>query len=157
MKWIITVLLLCAPWEGGGRKVSCKICNKNFYAKQCSEKYNRGKFCSRKCYAEWLSQNNRGEAHPNWQGGKSFEPYGLKFNKQLKERIRIRDNFICQECGKTQNELKRKLAIHHIDYCKQNNNPDNLVSLCVSCHPKTNFGRKEWENYYKNKIRGVKK
>jgi len=33
-----------------------------------------------------------GENHPNWKGGVSFDPYCHKFNNQLKERIRNRDN-----------------------------------------------------------------
>jgi len=92
------------------------------------------------------------DKHPNWMGGKSFEPYGTKFNKELKEQIRQRDNYTCQECGKTQEELKELLSVHHIDYNKQHNLPLNLISLCRKCHLKTNYNRKHWTNYFKMKM-----
>src|SRR3990167_511175 len=90
------------------------------------------------------------DKNPNWQGGKSFEPYGLEFNKKLKEQVRLRDRYRCQECFRHQSELKQKLNIHHIDYNKQNNNPNNLISLCKNCHTQTNFNRENWTEYYKD-------
>ena len=107
-----------------------------------------------------ISQANKGEKSKFWQGGKSFEPYGLEFNKQLKEQIRKRDNYRCQECLRHQSELRTKtnkpykLHIHHIDYKKKNNNPSNLISLCRGCHVQTNFKRDNWENYFKLSIQG---
>lgn len=88
----------------------------------------------------------------NWAGGKSFEPYGKTFNNELRKQIRKRDNHTCQECGKHQRELKRKLSIHHIDYIKSHNSSFNLISLCGKCHLKTNRDRKHWTNYFKMKI-----
>jgi len=87
-----------------------------------------------------------------WKGGKSFEPYGIKFNNELREQIRKRDTYTCSECGKTQKQLQRKLSIHHINYDKKNNFEYNLISLCLKCHMKTNFNRKHWENYFKMKM-----
>jgi len=92
-----------------------------------------------------------GEAMPNWQGGISFEPYTAEFNNGLKLQIRKRDNYTCQECGKTEKQLKRKLSIHHIDYNKKNNDENNLISLCSKCHGKTNFKRKDWTTYFQKK------
>ncbi len=99
-----------------------------------------------------------GKNHPAWLGGKSFKPYGLAFNKKLKEFIRKRDYYRCQECFKHQSELftkkrkQKKLSIHHIDYDKQNNNPDNLISLCQPCHSKTGFKRKDWTKHFQKVI-----
>jgi 5-methylcytosine-specific restriction endonuclease McrA len=42
------------------------------------------------------------------------------------------------------------LAIHHIDGNKQNCNPDNLITLCKSCHSRTNHGSTYWQNYLTN-------
>ncbi len=92
------------------------------------------------------------EETPNWRGGASFEPYGLEFNDKLKERIRERDNYTCQECKMHQDELGYKLPIHHIDYDKQNNLMDNLIALCRSCHAQTNFGREDWTDYFNARI-----
>jgi hypothetical protein len=97
------------------------------------------------------------EKASNWQGGLSFEPYSEEFNDQLKERIRQRDNYRCQQCFRHQDELffsngkKYKLMIHHTDYNKKNNDPLNLISLCVNCHSQTNFKREDWTKYFKEK------
>ncbi len=93
--------------------------------------------------------------HPHWKGGKSFEFYPGEFNTKLKEQIRKRDNYTCQECNFTEEQLSYTLSVHHIDYNKKNNNPNNLISLCRSCHSQTNFGRDDWSEYFNNKIIGV--
>ena len=89
-----------------------------------------------------------GSEHPNWQGGTSFEPYTLDFNDKFKEMIRERDNHYCINCNKHQSESKKILSIHHIDYDKKNIETTNLISLCTSCHAKTNFDRECWEDYF---------
>jgi len=93
-----------------------------------------------------------GENNPNWQGGVSFEPYSQDWTKDLKEQIRQRDNYQCQICFVHQEELsyKQKLDVHHIDYDKKNCNPDNLISLCKSCHVKTSNkkNREQWVDYF---------
>jgi hypothetical protein len=83
-----------------------------------------------------------GEGNSNWQGGKSFELYGPEFNNTLKEQIRKRDNHQCQECGWFQMALGYRLPVHHKDFNKKNNDPDNLISLCRSCHTKINRNNK---------------
>jgi 5-methylcytosine-specific restriction endonuclease McrA len=82
----------------------------------------------------------------NWQGGKSFEPYTVDWTKTLKRSIRERDKYTCQICG-----IEPSCYVHHIDYDKPNCNPDNLITLCVSCHSKTNGKREEWIKYFKDK------
>lgn len=126
------------PWNRGKKTVfpKCKICGN-------SVGDSRTKIC-RKCFVK--------ENHCQWLGGKSFEPYGLEFNNDLKDVIRNRDRRKCFICGKTELENKAKLIVHHIDYNKQNNNPKNLVSLCRKCHLKTNYGRTNWIDYFKNKV-----
>ena len=99
-----------------------------------------------------MSKAKKGEKNPFWQGGISFEPYGLEFNDELKEQIRKRDNYQCQECGYFQKDLGYNLSVHHIDYNKKNNDPVNLISLCKNCHRKTGFNRDNWIDYYKQKV-----
>lgn len=102
----------------------------------------------------------KGNLPHNFNNWSSFEPYGKGFNNKLREQIRKRDNYRCQECFRHQDELfykngkSYKLSIHHIDYNKNNNNPNNLISLCLNCHVQTNYKRKDWINYYNNKLLG---
>lgn len=102
--------------------------------------------------SKYFSLNRMGKRNPNWTDGKSKEPYALEFNDELREFIRKRDRFICQNinCGISQKECLRKLTIHHIDYDKKNNDPINLIALCASCNSKVNFNRKYWKNYYED-------
>ena len=100
-----------------------------------------------------------GELSPNWQGGKNSETYGPEFNDRLRQQIFERDHGICQVCKLHKEQLqflfKRNnwiFHIHHIDYNKKNNDPINLLLLCIKCHLITNGNRNYWENYFKSLI-----
>ena len=93
------------------------------------------------------------EKCPNWQNGKSYEIYPLGWNKTFKEQIRRRDEYKCQICGIPEVENDRKLHVHHIDYNKKNISPNNLISLCTSCHVKTNTERNYWKELLSKKER----
>lgn len=93
----------------------------------------------------------RRENNPNWKGGISFEPYPEEWVDDLRDSIRKRDSYVCQVCGIFQDELigfQKKLHVHHIDYNKKNLDPNNLISLCNSCHMKTGFNREYWMEYF---------
>ncbi|MCK9370949.1 NUMOD3 domain-containing DNA-binding protein [Candidatus Dojkabacteria bacterium] len=92
------------------------------------------------------SSQRVGEKASNWKGGKSFEPYSVDWNNTLKRSIRERDKYICQLCTLPQGD--EALSVHHIDYNKLNCNPTNLITLCRSCHTKTNGKRDYWTNYF---------
>jgi len=79
-----------------------------------------------------------------------FNPYGNEFTHELREYIRNRDNYTCQECGKHQkdNNKNKKLEVHHVDYDKNNNIEENLISLCKSCHTATLSNREYWIDKY---------
>jgi ribosomal protein L37AE/L43A len=52
----------------------------------------------------------------------------IPFLKAKKEVLK-RDNYQCQLCKRN-----IKLLVHHIDCNKNNNNLDNLITLCIQCH-----------------------
>lgn len=74
--------------------------------------------------------------------------YGSEFDNSLKEQVRFRDKYTCQLCGCSQLENGSQLDCHHIDYNKKNNDINNLISLCDTCHCKTNTNRKYWTNRF---------
>ena len=91
-----------------------------------------------------------GENSHFWAGGKSFEKYGVDWTATLRRSIRERDNYSCVMCGKLQSDFA--FSVHHIDYDKKNCNPDNLITLCKSCHQKTNFDREKWIIYFSSRL-----
>lgn len=97
------------------------------HKKKLSEAH-KGKYC--------------GDKHPNWQGGKSFEPYSIDWTKTLKRAIQERDYFTCQLC-----KVQENLCVHHIDYNKKNCCSENLITLCMSCNAKVNFNRNYWSKF----------
>lgn len=94
----------------------------------------------------------RGKEHYNWQGG--ITPLTRRrtrgiFWKQIADRIRERDNNNCRMCGFEGNG--KKLPVHHIIsfMISKNNNPNNLITLCQSCHIKSeNKDREDWIKYF---------
>ena len=117
----------------------------NFQHKQLAEKnWVKLSFCQ-----QMANVGSEVERAIKWNGGSSFEPYPISWTTQLKESIRIRDEHICQICGKTTKQNGRKLDIHHIDYTKENLDIENLISLCHSCHTKTNYNREIYIEFFK--------
>jgi len=109
----------------------------NFYGKHHTDEVKRKLSLLR-------SKNLRDNA-PNWRGGVSFEPYSVDWTNTLKKSIRERDHYTCQVCFNIGN------CVHHVDYDKQNCNPNNLITLCERCHNKTGTNRKKWMEYFNKK------
>lgn len=89
-----------------------------------------------------------GENHPNWQGGKSYEPYCPKWTEDLRRRIRAFFDHMCVCCGKTTEENTEELSCHHVSYDKMvccNDMPARFAALCHRHHNITNRERDRWE------------
>jgi len=61
----------------------------------------------------------------------------------LREKIRERDNWTCQICGKIWNKKTRRLDVHHLDLELEGYNGskyranlqfDKMITLCHKCH-----------------------
>jgi hypothetical protein len=157
-------------FNGGAKKrdihkksVPCSQCGVELF--RFPSLINEKNFCNDTCYGKWRSENFKGEANPNfgntamngagnsnWKGGISYEPYPPIFvDKRFKAGIRERDNHECQnpDCRGEVNTL----TCHHIDYDKKNCNPENLITLCVSCNCRANYNRDFWQAGYTEIIR----
>jgi len=102
------------------------------------------------------SKRMKGKKHPNYIEGLDRK-YPLEFDNQLKQQIRKRDDYTCQNCNMTEEEHiivhGRVLDVHHIDYDKDNLAPENLISLCQSCNIRANYNRKYWIEYFQTKTK----
>lgn len=136
-------------WSGGTVQLECDVCGDRF------ERYpgNVGSdvtVCSDDCRAEWLSDAFSGEGHPNWKGGNNPN-YGKGWN-EVRRKALERDDHRCIVCGTTREELGRNPDVHHIrpvrafaesehHEVEDAHDLDNVVSLCIGCHRKAEFGK----------------
>lgn len=152
-------------WKGGLLTRKCKECDNSMLAKPSLLKTNRNQFCSRSCYAIWMSKNRRREQVPSWKGGITEKTRlirnSLKYINWRKEVFK-RDRWTCIKCG-----IKgKKIHAHHIKNFKiiiediSNKFPlfnevdvylgytplwdlNNGITLCTDCHKKEHIRRKQ--------------
>ena len=119
----------------------CEQCGAEFE----SYEYRNQKYCSHAC-RNMAYRKLTGELSHCWRGGKTKIADRLKTSSEYREwraSVFDRDNYTCQECGKTNCYLEA----HHIK--EKSNYPelifdvDNGVTLCHECHKKTdNYANK---------------
>lgn len=131
--------------KGKGKIYQSEICG-------CGQHKDPRAFTCRKCMGKRVSERQWGNKNPMWNGGTSYLPYPPSFNKQLKETIRVRDNFTCKGCGIPELEFNKCLMVHHIDYNKKNMDKTNLICLCRRCHNQSTLRRKEWQQKLSKKM-----
>lgn len=87
------------------------------------------------------------------------QKYPKEFNRALKERIKERDNYACQNCGISQYQyllLKgRKLSVHHIDFNKSHSEDANLITLCKECHSLVHIYGESWQNIFELAVKKI--
>lgn len=115
----------------------CKTCGKIFYRKRSHVKRFGGKYCSLSC----AGKARVGERGSNWRGGRSRLPYIHNWHR-VARRIRKRDSWTCRLCSNFGKD------VHHIDYDRGHNTADNLITLCRSCHARTNTNRTFWQRTF---------
>jgi len=81
--------------------------------------------------------NRRGKYHPAWKGGKTDESKIWRKRIEYKlwrEAVFIRDDYICQKCGRRGYQLHP----HHIQAFAERKELrfaiDNGITFCISCH-----------------------
>lgn len=91
------------------------------------------------------------ENHSNYKGGSFLSQCHPNFTEFFREKIRTRDNYSCQLCDKVEEVLGRALSVHHVYYDSETNdcsNDSDFITLCASCHMKTNYNRKYWTEFF---------
>lgn len=136
-------------WNGGKQQFSCTICDESV-TRYPSEVTGDVVVCSEECRHEWLSNSFTGDGHPNWKGGGN-EAYGTGWNA-IRRNALERDGYSCGICGKPKAEIGRNPDVHHIipvrAFIESDRHEktdvhtlDNVISLCVACHRKADFGK----------------
>lgn len=97
-----------------------------------------------------ISAYQQGIKLEDWKDYVSYEPYDSKFTKEFKKEIKNRDNYICMLCGVHGEKINNRFYIHHINYDKLLSIPQNCISLCNSCHSKTNSNRTHWIKFFQD-------
>lgn len=137
-------------WSGGKIEATCELCGSPFRRNRSALAKGSATLCSRECHSKWLSEEFTGEGHPNWKGGGS-ELYGPGW-RRAKLTTLERDDHTCLLCGISNEELGRNPDVHHIVPVRtfvETPGADktdahvarNLVTLCVTCHRRADFGR----------------
>lgn len=91
---------------------------------------------------EIMGKRKEGKNHWCWKDGRVY------YERKFREAIRKRDNHICILCFKHQgNNL---LDVHHINYDNTLNIFENGITLCRSCHIKTNYNKLHWINFFQS-------
>lgn len=96
--------------------------------------------------------NKKGNPNDKLIRRRILEKYNPNFNKKFKILIRKRDNQVCMLCRIHREKLKKVLDVHHVNYNKFLSIPPNCISLCHSCHPKTNHNRKHWIKFFQSML-----
>lgn len=138
---------------------NCSYCDKALRRKECLLKKMKHAFCNKNCMENWQKENSHlvsGENSVHWRGGK-INYYGPNW-LEMRRKARKRDNYTCQDCGKTEAELNQELSVHHktpfsfFDSYKEANRLENLVSLCeYPCHRNRHSGEGHPSKFDKNK------
>jgi len=110
-----------------GEKISKAKKGKKFYS---PSQYVKGQEATKGAFKE-------GRLNPCWNGGGRLK-YAEGFTLKLRQRIKTRDNYTCQDC-----RHKNNLVIHHKEFQKNNHHPDKLITLCSSCHRKRHIKKED--------------
>jgi len=107
--------------------LTCQECGSEYERKKCEA--DGSNYCSRKC----ADLARRKPGNVSYYGGNWY---------QMRRVVRSRDCFRCRRCGVHEDECNTELHVHHIvpirefDEPEEANTPNNLVTVCPSCHGK---------------------
>lgn len=125
-----------------GKLKKCEQCGEKTRVRKWNDRKNSRTFCDKDCHGKWLSENRKGENHPNYNGGYDY-PYNGSWNR-VRELTIKRDYGKCRMCRLTRRECEnnygRDLHVHHkiptsyFDDVEEAHVLHNLITLCPDCH-----------------------
>lgn len=67
--------------------------------------------------------------------GSEYHQEQRRLKESIKRRVKKRDDYTCQDCGRSQNQVV-ELHVHHIKPRSEggSNHSSNLITLCDYCH-----------------------
>jgi hypothetical protein len=123
----------------------------------CIDLFKKGKFPK----GGFELGETKGNKNINWINDRNLLEYPVEFNDELKNKIKERDDYICQNCGVIEEEhlivFGQMLHVHHINYIKKDCKENNLITVCMTCNIRANFNRNYWQDFYQNKIAQLNK
>lgn len=142
--------------------IPCAVCGKLFYVKPSDQKQSKQeRCCSRECLGKYRKKiylgesnpnfGNRGAKNPIWKSDKKISAFGYVLvrnpnhpfancdgfvfeHRLVAERMLLTDDNSVEVDGAKY--LKPEYEVHHKDFNRQNNNPENLLVLTKSDHMK---------------------
>jgi 5-methylcytosine-specific restriction endonuclease McrA len=126
-----------------GKWVNCSWCGDRVYKQECmldsmGDYTIDNHFCNKECESEFKQHNWVREGHPNWKGG-AEGVNTVRNSLSEKAWFRVAKENREDECANCGVEADgRELDVHHIIPVSAGgtNHPDNLITLCISCHRK---------------------
>lgn len=135
------VHIFCSPdcqtqWRRSHRNaviVECAWCHLEV-ARRPSMLVSQRYFCGSDCQHKWQSKYMVGDRASAWRGGRLQVYTSLREWRQIRKQVLERDDHRCVICGVGDN-----LHVHHILSYREagKHEVDNLITLCRSCHRKT--------------------
>jgi len=125
------------PWNNHEPISKCKSCGSIVHS---STRSGLCKRCSNQLVANYYQLGN-----PSYQ--KILDVYNKFYTKKFYDQkfrsVIWNEQVFCPICGVDLNKLSKntKIHLHHIDFNKLNDDRQNLVFLCNSCHAKTTWNR----------------
>lgn len=132
-------------WKGGEKKTNCAYCNKDISVKRWLYNSTVHNYCSKDCQFNHKSELST----KSKKNSESINKYGKNWRKARRKCLE-RDNYTCQMCGITKQELSQNPDVHHIRPIRKFDNPEdahfveNLISLCRKCHKKIEIKQKSY-------------
>lgn len=123
--------------SGRERAIRCRHCRQPLQVPEWIRHLGtRLHYCDDRCRQAWIEAEPDFRVRTELGGG---QRRGANWELQAR-RARERDQFTCQACGVTEEELGQRLDVHHrIPYRRfrsnvEANKLEHLISVCPSCH-----------------------